>query len=93
MAGNTYKGLAPDTDPAYSKGWTITLRRNSNPSSDKGSTKPSPTGAPQPPRQPPSRHANLSPRRRSSVVALAEASMRGSATLIEGYEAGRRVLH
>jgi len=28
MAGNTYKGLAPATDPVYGGGWTIMLEQN-----------------------------------------------------------------
>ena len=31
MAGCTYKGLAPDTDPLYSSGWSIILGHNLNP--------------------------------------------------------------
>jgi hypothetical protein len=31
MAGCTYNGLAPDTDPLYSSGWTIIHGKNLNP--------------------------------------------------------------
>ena len=32
MAGNTHKGLAPDTDPMYDSAWKIMLEQNLSPS-------------------------------------------------------------
>jgi hypothetical protein len=32
MAGNTYRGLAPDTDPLYDNAWKIMLEQNLSPS-------------------------------------------------------------